>query len=344
MGSGGWVALLASAALAGIVFNALLLILVWSVARGSETTVPARLWRRLLLPTSLLGAAFATRLVLPLVTELEPSRLDFVRHCLVLALIVAVGWSVMTAASLLEGYLKERFPVQVSDNLGARRIHTRFHVLRRLVVLVTLLVCGASALMTFPGMRTVGAGLLASAGVVGIVLGVAARPTVEAFIAGIQLAWTQPIRLDDVVVVEGEWGRIEEIAATYVVVRLWDLRRLIVPLHYLLSQPFQNWTRDSAELLGSVTVEVDYRTPVDRVRERVGHILGESSRFDGGFWNLQVVDAGPQTMRLRVLVAAPNADTAWELRCELREKLIEYLQSSFPDCLPRVRAEVAGTP
>jgi small-conductance mechanosensitive channel len=307
--------------------------IVWS--RG-QTGV----FRRIVWPALLLGPAIAVRLSLPVIEGPEPSWRALLLHLTALTLIGLFGWLLIAFVSLLDAYVDEAFPVGVDDNLEARRIHTRFRVLRRLFVMLTVILCGIAALMTFPGMRALGTGLLASAGIVGIVVGIAARPTVETLIAGIQLAWTQPVRLDDVVIMEVEWGRIEEIGATYVVVRLWDLRRLVVPISYLLSHPFQNWTRTSAHLLGAVTVEVDYRTPVEAVREAVGDILGQSALYEGGFWNLQVVDAGPQTMKLRVLCDVPNADVGWELRCEVREKLIAYLQQAHPDCLPRLRAEL----
>ena len=165
-------------------------------------------------------------------------------------------------------------------------------------------------MMTFPAVRHLGAGLLASAGIAGIVLGIAARPTVETLIAGVQLALTEPIRLDDVVVVEGEWGRVEEIGATHVVVRIWDDRRLILPVAYFLTEPFQNWTRVTADLLGQVTVEADYRTPIDAVRAEAGRIVEASPHWDRRFWNLQVVEAGERTLRLRVLMSAADSSSA----------------------------------
>lgn len=329
------------AATAGLAVSAAVLGAMALVGRRRRSAAGAAAVVRMGPPLLLFGPAFAARLALPLLA-LDPAPLELLQHALVLLLIADVGWAIIALASVLDVYVAEAFPVGVADNLDARRVQTRFQVLRRVVVGVTIALCGVAALMTFPGMRTLGAGLLASAGILGIVVGVAARPTVETLIAGIQLAWTQPVRLDDVVIIEGEWGKVEEIEATYVVIRLWDLRRLVVPIAHLLNNPFQNWTRTSADLLGAVTVDVDYRTPVDAVREHVGEILRESRNFTDGFWNLQVVDAGPQTIRLRVLVAVPNADVSWTLRCEIREKLIAYLQETHPDCLPRVRAELAG--
>jgi small-conductance mechanosensitive channel len=160
--------------------------------------------------------------------------------------------------------------------------------------------------------------------------------------AGLRVAVTEPFQLDDVVIVEGEWGKIEEITSAFVVVRIWDKRRLIVPLGYFLEKPFQNWTRAGTALLAQVTVEVDYSTPVAKLREQVGRIVASSPLWDRGFWNLQVVEAGERTMRLRVLASAADSDQAWNLRCEIRENLIAHLQESYPWALPKVRAAVEG--
>ena len=182
--------------------------------------------------------------------------------------------------------------------------------------------------------------LLASAGVVGVILGIAAQKTLANVIAGIQLAITQPIRIDDVVIVEGEWGRIEEITLTYVVVRVWDKRRLIVPVNYFLERPFQNWTRVSADLLATVYIYADYHLPVDPVRKALYEILKESNNWDGKVWGLQVTDLTDKTMELRALMSASDSSKAWDLRCEVREKLINFIQKQFPHCLPEIRAEL----
>jgi small-conductance mechanosensitive channel len=197
---------------------------------------------------------------------------------------------------------------------------------------------------TFEAGRAIGASILASAGIAALVLGIAARPAAENLIAALRVAITEPIHIDDVVIVEGEWGKIEEITSTYVVVRIWDRRRLIVPLGYFLEKPFQNWTRSGTDLLAQVTLEVDYSTPVEKVREQAGRIVTASKLWDKGFWNLQVTEAGERTMRLRVLASAANADNAWNLRCEIREKLIAYLQEHHPWALPKVRARLEGGP
>jgi small-conductance mechanosensitive channel len=175
------------------------------------------------------------------------------------------------------------------------------------------------------------------------VLGIAARPAAESLIAGLQVALTEPFHIDDVVIVEGEWGRIEEITSTYVVVGIWDRRRLVVPLGYFLQKPFQNWTRSGTDLLAQVTVEVDYSTPIATLREQVGEIVASSKLWNREFWNLQVTEAGERTMRLRILATAADADSAWNLRCEIREKLITYLQEHHPLALPRSRVTLEGS-
>jgi small-conductance mechanosensitive channel len=277
-------------------------------------------------------------------THLPEAVRDPLHHGLWIVLIGAVAWTLISLTAVVDDFLGERFVLSKADNLEARRIHTRFRLLRRILVIVVIFLAVASVLLTFDSVRQIGAGLLASAGVAGIVIGLATRPTMETLLAGLQLALTEPINLDDVVIVEGEWGRIEEIKATYVVVHIWDDRRLIVPVRYFLDQAFQNWTRVRADLLGSVTVNVDYRTPVEVVRSAVGEIVGASKLWDHRFWNLQVVDADDQTMQLRVLVSASDSSNAWDVRCEVREKLIAYLQEHHPESLPRLRATLETAP
>jgi hypothetical protein len=193
-------------------------------------------------------------------------------------------------------------------------------------------------MMTFPRIQQLGAGLLASAGVAGLVVGVAARPLLENLIAGVQIGVTQPIRLDDVVIVEGEWGRIAEINSTYVIVHIWDDRRLVVPLNYFNTQPFQNWTRTGGELLGTAFFNVDYTFSVEEGRQALKRILDESGIWDGRAWGLQVTDSKEHTLELRALMSAPDASTAWDLRCYVREKFVAFLQQSYPNCLPKTRA------
>jgi small-conductance mechanosensitive channel len=198
--------------------------------------------------------------------------------------------------------------------------------------------------MVFEPVRQLGTSILATAGIAGIIIGFAAQRSISTLLAGLQIALTQPIRLDDVVIVENEWGRIEDISLTYVTVRIWDQRRLIVPINHFIEQPFQNWTRSSADILGTVFLHVDYRAPLAEIRTELDRILAESPYWDGKVKVLQVTDAGPQTLELRALGSAADASLAWDLRCEVREKLVTFLQQHHPDSLPRVRAELRTSP
>jgi small-conductance mechanosensitive channel len=213
-------------------------------------------------------------------------------------------------------------------------------VIQRFVVLAAILIAMASMLMVFPSVRALGASLLASAGIAGIALGMAAKPLLQNLLAGLQLALSQPIRLDDVVVVENEWGRIEEITTTFVVVKIWDQRRLILPLSYFIEKPIQTWTRSSAEILGTAYIYADYTVPVQAVRDELEKIVKDSGKWDGRAVGLQVTGATAETLELRALVSAPDGSIAWELRCLIREKLVDFLQREYPQCLPRKRLDM----
>jgi len=265
---------------------------------------------------------------------------EVAEHALGLVLIALVAWLLTRMTYVLEDYVLSRFDVGVKDNLKARKIHTQFRVLKRIAIVVVGILAFGTMLMTFDRVRQLGTTILASAGVVGIVVGMAAQRTIGTFIAGLQIAITQPIRVDDVVIVENEWGRIEEITLTYVVVKIWDLRRLIVPITYFIESPFQNWTRTSADILGTVFVYADYTVPIDAIREELHNILKKSDHWDGKVCVLQVTNTTDRTVELRALMSAADASAAWSLRCEVREKLIEFIKTEYPQALPRVRAEL----
>jgi small-conductance mechanosensitive channel len=265
-------------------------------------------------------------------------------HVLLMATIVLIGWIAITATHVLADLYLMRFRVDVADNLLARKHVTQVRVLRRVVDTLLIIVTIGAVLMTFEPLRQYGVSLFASAGVAGLVIGFAARPVLSNLIAGIQLAVTQPIRIDDAVLVENELGTVEEITSTYVVMRLWDLRRMIVPITYFIEKPFQNWSRESTSLIGTVLIDVDFTTPVDLVRAKAEEIAKASPLWDGKLIKLQVTDADAMTMELRVIATARSAGDAFDLRCELREKLIAYLQAELPGSLPRRRQEVTGGP
>jgi small-conductance mechanosensitive channel len=292
------------------------------------------------------------RFILPLLAlELSvpfaplPAHLKAIlQHTVGLGMIVGVGWGAIMIVQLLGDLVFARYTIDVADNLAARRIRTQTQVLQRTLVVVVTVVTLAIMLMTFPAVRHIGTSLLASAGLAGLIVGMAARSTLTNVIAGVQVALSQPIRIDDAVVVEGEWGWIEEIDASYVVVRIWDLRRLIVPLSYFIEKPFQNWTRTRADLLGTVMIYTDFTAPVEEIRKELLRILQSTDLWDGKSWGLQVTDATAGTMQLRALMSARNGPTAFDLRCYVREKLISFIQENFPNSLPQVRNQNAGIP
>jgi small-conductance mechanosensitive channel len=297
----------------------------------SHTRAPARV----LLPLILLALAWPT-------LDLQLKLPGLGQRLMSIAFVAAGGWFIVAVIDAVADWVAHRFPVDVEDNLRARQIQTQTQVLRRTATALIALVASALVLLQIPGIENVGASLLASAGLAGIVVGLAARPAVGNLLAGLQLALTQPIRLDDVVIVEGEWGRIEEIRNTFVVVCIWDLRRLVVPLSYFIEHPFQNWTRRTANLLGTIEIHVDYATPVQAVRSELKRILDAAPLWDGKVWNLQVTDADARTLKLRAMMSASDAGTAWDLRCHVRERLVEFVQQ-HPQWLPRLRGELQGT-
>jgi small-conductance mechanosensitive channel len=259
-------------------------------------------------------------------------------------LIVAVAAVLFQAVDVAERALLLRFDIAATDNLRARKVYTQVHVIGRVLYVVIGLFAVACILMLFQEVRHVGTTLLASAGIVGIIAGVAGQKSLANLFAGFQIALAQPIREDDVVVVEGAWGRIEEITLSYVVVHVWDDTRLVLPLSYFIEKPFQNWTRTSSALLGSVFVWVDYSFPVEEGRKALKQIIEASPLWDRRFWNLQVSDATEKTMQLRVLATSSDSSKSWDLRCEIREKFIAFIQQRHPQSLPLVRAQVLGAP
>lgn len=335
--------LAAAAALAALIVHAVVFAVAGRLTRRTEGVADTSAVKHTRRPAAAVFVLVAVRLALP-ATPLSAEAQDAARHLVAIGLIAAVTWLVIRALSVIDDVILSRYRIDVSDNLEARRVHTQTRVLTRTAAVVALIVGLSAVLMTFPAIRQLGASLLASAGIAGLVVGFAARPTLGNLIAGLQLAMSQPIRLDDVVIVEGEWGRIEEILATYVVVRIWDERRLIVPLQYFIEHPFQNWTRRTADILGTVLVHADYRIPIDKVRAELRRIVEASDKWDHRVCALQVTDATDRTIQMRALVSAGNASSAWELRCLVRERLIEYIQREHPDCLPRARADIRTQP
>jgi len=296
-------------------------------------------------PFELIQIPFRVTFIIAVALFLQP-HLSFsgsfsaiVRHALVIGLILSIAWFSIRLFRLLSSLVLGRFQKDEPDNLEARRVETHLEVLRKVLNVLIVIVAVSAVLMSFDTVRQIGISLLASAGVAGIIIGIAAQKSIATLIAGIQIAVTQPIRIDDVVIVEGEWGRIEEITLTYVVVRIWDQRRLVVPISYFLEQPFQNWTRTSSELIGSVYLYTDYSVDIEAVRRQLGSIVRATPLWDKRVENLQVTAATDKGLELRALVSASNASEVWDLRCLVRERLLDYLQKHHPESLPRVRIE-----
>jgi len=285
----------------------------------------------------------AVVVVLPFVS-LPEHLLDLLRHSISILTIMTVAWLIVRSASVLQDYLLDKYRIDAEDNLKARKIHTQMRYLKRVFAVIVGVIALALILMNFEKVRQLGTTILASAGIVGIVLGFASQRSIALLFAGFQIALTQPIRIDDVVIVENEWGRIEEITLTYVVVRIWDKRRLVVPISYFVEKPFQNWTRVSADLLGTVYLYCDYSVPVQAVREELKRILEQSEDWDGEVSVVQVTDTTEKTMAVRALMSASDASRLWNLRCRVREKLIDFIQREFPESLPRFRGEFSEKP
>ena len=340
---GPWMGSLVAAALAlglALAAHALLYVALARFARGSAvgeafvggTRTPMR-WAMLALG-ALLGLE-------GLPTELP--GIGPAHQLLVLLSIGALTWTALRAVhGVGAGVLDDYRSGEIEDEFQARRVRTQTRVLTRITGFLVVTVGAAAMLMTFPAVRQIGASMLASAGVAGLVVGFAARPVLANLLAGLQIALTQPIRIGDVVIVEKEWGWIEQIFSTYVVVRVWDERRLVVPLNYFIENPFQNWTRDSSQLIGSVHWWVDYRMPLAPLRTELERLCRLAPEWDSRVQVLQVVDASDRAVQLRALVSAPDAAKAWDLRCRIREGMLDFIQREYPQFLPQIRAEPAA--
>jgi small-conductance mechanosensitive channel len=325
-----------------ILFALLVGVLIGAIVRriGRRWPPAVEAARRGRLPLRLLLVLIAIRQVVASTTVLGDSQ-ETVLTILGLAIIAVCGWLLAVFAFVMQDLTLARFPIDVVDNRRARRVRTQVILLRRLTVAAIITLVIASMLLSLPGARQFGATILASAGVLGIVAGLAAQSSLSNLFAGLQLAFTDAIRVDDVVVVEKEWGRIEEITLTYVVVHLWDDRRMILPSTYFTTTPFQNWTRKESAVLGAVELDVDWSVPLAPLRSALDRALAASTIWDGRVGILQVTDAVGSFVRLRVLVSGIDGPTVFDLRCEVREALVDYLQRAHPESLPRIRVDGA---
>ena len=277
---------------------------------------------------------FVLSIVIPLL-PLDRVATDLANKVFIAALILLIGWIVLLAANLSADHYIGRFQIGAPDDFLARKAVTQVEVLKRILDALIIVVAVGFALMTFDSVRQLGLSLFASAGVVGIVAGVALRSVLANFFAGLQIALTQPIRIGDIVTIEGEFGHVEELSSSYVVIRLWDLRRLVVPLAYFIEKPFQNWTRSSSRILGTVFLHMDYTVPIETIRAKAREIVEASGLWDKQVFSVQVTDMKESALEIRVLFSCADSGKCWDLRCEVREKLIEFIKSEYPNALPR---------
>ncbi len=303
---------------------------------GREHPLLRTTLRRIRRPGIVLALAVVLRACVPLLGRMEQA-ITYIATALV---VLAAAWLVATAVLAVEDMVLRRYRIDVADNLRSRRAQTQVSLVRRVTVAVIGVLAAGAVLMSFPAVRTVGASLLASAGIAGLVAGLAAQSTLANVFAGLNLAFGNALRLDDVLVVEGEWGRVEEITLSYVVLRIWDDRRLILPTSYFTSTPFQNWTRSSSSVIGTVDLDVDWTLPVEELREHAQRVVSDSPLWDGRAYNLQITDATGGQVRARVMVSAADSPTLWDLRCHVREHVVTWLQQRHPSALPRTRAEL----
>jgi len=312
------------------------------LAKRTGNAIDDSLMRRAEGPTRWVFPLLAAVLVMPSL-PVRPDLVQILRRVAGLGVTASLAWAAILLADVMGDALYAKYRIDIDDNLTARRIRTQIGVLRRIFTVIVVVIAAGVMLMTFPEIRQVGTSLLASAGLAGLVLGMAMKSTLSNLVAGLQIALTQPIRIEDIVIVDGEWGSIEEILTTYVVVRTWDLRRLVVPLSYFIDHVFQNWTRRTADLLAYVYIYCDYTVPVEELRQEFRRLIESSPLWDRKVCALQVSDASEHTIQIRALTSASDSSKAWDLRCHVREKLIQFLRENHPESLPKTRAEFRGS-
>jgi small-conductance mechanosensitive channel len=318
---------------------------VFRLLRRHQTETPKRslgLREFLAKPARGVFLAIGLRIVLPLVPRVPPVLLDRVEQAVEILLVLFLGWLAIGGVYVFQAITLSRFDTSVEDNLRARGVHTQMQFFRRILIAIVVLLDAGALLWSFHDERLwkFGTGMLASAGLASLILATAAKSTAANLIAGMQIALSEPIRIDDVVVIQGDWGRIEEITSTYVVVKIWDERRLVVPLSYFIEQPFENWTRRRGDLLGTTFLYVDYSVPVEPLRAELLRVVSESPLWDKRVCGMQVTNLTDRSMELRCLVSSHGSSQLFDLRCLVREQMIEFLRENYPQALPTMRVEM----
>lgn len=333
-----WNLILAGLAIiAGILVQKILSLILRVLFRSNEATSTRQiLTRRLRLPLNYFLPLVMLESVLPFM-YLNALYTRYIDKLIQILLILAFGFIMIRMVLLFEDYINVHFDINKPDNLKERKVRTQIHFIRKLLILIIVLLTVAAVLLSFESLRKLGAGLVTGVGVGGIIVGFAAQKSLGNLLAGFQIALTQSIRIDDVLVVEGEWGRVEDITLTYVVLRIWDERRLILPITYFIEKPFQNWTRIGSEITGTVFIQMDYSLPMEPLRKEFHRLLEINPLWDGRIKAMQVTDAKEHTMEIRALMSARNSSDAFDLRCIIREKLIGFIQEHYPESLPQYK-------
>lgn len=312
-------------------------VMIW-LGKDSSNFLPLNFAARMRWPLLLLLMSIVFRSA-PLQFLRDSGLVKFIHHVAVIGIIASIAWIIIAFLRIFKLHILTKYDISKSDNLHARKIRTQYVVLENTIIFIVMVFAIGIALMSFSPIRNIGISLLTSAGIAGIIVGFAAQRALGTILAGIQIAITQPIRFDDVVIIENEWGRIEEITLTYVVVNLWDKRRLVVPSTYFLENVFQNWTRTQADILGTVFLYTDYSVPLKPLRDELSRLLENNPLWDGKVNSIQVTETSEKTIELRALMSARNSGDAFDLRAFVREGLINFLQKNYPEALPKLRME-----
>ncbi|PHQ28931.1 mechanosensitive ion channel family protein [Leeuwenhoekiella nanhaiensis] len=328
----------------GLVAFTVLFFVLRKLGKSPKTMLPLNFAGKIRIPLALFMLALILRIIKTNDEVLSIIDERVLSHSSTLLFILSITWALIVIIKAFKRHILTKYDMSATDNIHARKVYTQFNVLERVLIFLIILFAVSIALMSFDSIRSIGVSMLTSAGIAGIIIGFAAQKALGTLMAGIQIAFTQPIRIDDVVVVEGEWGRIEEIYLTYVVVKIWDKRRLVLPTTYFIEKPFQNWTRNSSDILGTVFIYTDYKVPFDALRAELTRILENTDLWDGEVNVLQVTDANNEMVESRALMSAKDSPTAWDLRVLVREKLVVFIQENYPDSLPRTRVEIQAEP